>query len=145
MQVNQPIENLLPHRHSMLLIDSLHKEDRINELGEAYQQLTAIARFKRDSLFATKNGIPTIVAMELMAQSFAAMTSFNDRHNQVKSGMLLMVKNLTMSAPYFAFDQAIEIRCQAINDDSPMKMVQCDAMSDSAHASAVLTVIQQAE
>ena len=92
-----PIEELLPHRGDMLLIDRVTAADD--------EGLSAQARVRADAWYADADGnMPAWIGVELMAQTIAAYVGLQQRRlgKPVKIGFLLGTRRYQCSVPAFA-------------------------------------------
>lgn len=99
-----PIEEVLPHRGAMLLLD------RVTEAGA--ERLCAQARACADAWYAdTEGNMPAWIAVELMAQAIAAFVGLEQRRQgkPVKLGFLLGTRRFTCTTPMFAPGSVLDI------------------------------------
>jgi predicted hotdog family 3-hydroxylacyl-ACP dehydratase len=100
-----PIEELLPHRGSLLLIDRIrHAEDG--------RKCVAEYEVRPDSWYADANGaMPAWIGIELMAQTIAACFGVEQRNRggPAKVGLLLGSRRYVSSVPFFERGAVLEI------------------------------------
>ena len=89
-----PLEELLPHRPPMVLIDAVESFD-----AEA-RRLVARVTIGENQLFFDGKGVPNWVAIEYMAQTAAALVGYYDRHvapgQPARPGLLLGTRKLDL-------------------------------------------------
>ena len=96
--------NALPHQPPMRLLDDILSADETH--------LHALVSSPHTSLFASPKGIPSVVAMEYIAQACAAYFAFHaaaeDAHPQ-RPGMLVACRSLTATAAYLPQDAPLHV------------------------------------
>lgn len=97
------IENYVPHRGPMLLLDRLLQADA----ESAVAQVTV----PRDGLFLQDAGMPAWVGVEYMAQTVAAWAGWRalQRQQTVKLGFLLGTRKFQAHCSHFAPDMLLEV------------------------------------
>lgn len=133
-----PIETLLPHEAPMLLLDEALAAD-------ADSARTA-ATPTPDHPFATAQGIPVHVGIELMAQTCGvwagAQAMLED--GPVRLGYLLGTRRFTARTDWFGLGQRLEISARLVFRDQGMGVFDC-RIEDAAGevlAEAQLSVYQ---
>ncbi len=115
-----PIENYVPHRGAMLLLDRL--------LEASEDGAVAQVRVPRDGLFLQDGGMPVWVGLEYMAQTVAAWAGWRalSAGNQVKLGFLLGTRSFQSTVDFFAPDDLLEVRvhCELMGDNG-LGMFDC--------------------
>lgn len=114
-----PIEDILPHRGSMLLLDRVIDADAEN----AWAEYTP----RREAWYADPNGnMPAWIGIELMAQAVAAQVSLLKRREglPLKLGALLGTRRYTSTCSVFLADTPLRIHA---------KMILCDATGLGAY------------
>ncbi|MFN9473061.1 hypothetical protein [Acidovorax sp.] len=108
-----PVENYVPHRGAMLLLDRLLAAD----VDSAVAEVTV----PRGGLFLHDAGMPSWVGMEYMAQTVAAWAGWNAlrKCQAVKIGFLLGSRRYETTQAFFAPGAVLRIR------------VDCDMMGDN--------------
>ena len=99
------VEELIPHRGEMILIDSVQNDDA--------EHLHARARVRRDAWYADNDGnMPAWVGIELMAQAIAAYVGlFRWRQGKpIKMGFLLGARKYSCAVPMFPADAVLDIK-----------------------------------
>lgn len=134
--INCHINELIPHRDGMQLIDG------IKEIGG---KTTAYVDITEQSLFAEDSGIPSWVGLEFMAQGVSAINSYQQikqGFEGAQQGMLLAAKRFYCEQEYFDFGIRLFINAEPLNDSGPMRMYQCTIEAeDKIIAKATLTVM----
>ncbi len=134
-----PIEDLLPHRGTMLLLDRVL----------AYDADTASAEYapRSDAWYADADGnMPAWIGIELMAQTVAAHVGLLKRSAGAppKQGALLGTQRYSAQRPAFAAGAPLRIRTRSIyRDASGLGAYECSiASGDEEVASATLKVYE---
>ncbi|HMB57059.1 MAG TPA: hotdog family protein [Arenimonas sp.] len=98
-----PIEDVVPHRGAMLLVDRLIFCDDDNVVVEA--------DVGAGNQFADDTGVPAWVGIEYMAQAIAAWAGYRAlaRQETVKLGFLLGTRRYTCARSVFAFGLRLRI------------------------------------
>ena len=107
-----PIEDLLPHRATMLLLD------RVLDFGA--QSASAAYTPRRDAWYSDANGdMPAWIGIELMAQTVAVHVGLLRRAEGLprKPGALLGSRRFTSTRPAFAAGGALRIEATMIYAD----------------------------
>ncbi len=102
---NWVLEELVPHAHPMILIDSISEP----EPGG----LTSFVRISEDCPFyQAPFGVPSYVGIEYVAQTVAALAGLKAKRagEEVKIGFLLGTRRLQATEPYFALGSELSIR-----------------------------------
>lgn len=104
-----PVEEILPHRGTMLLLDAV--------LACAEESLTARARVVSDAWYADAQGaMPAWIGIELMAQAIAAHVGLLAMRagNTMRPGVLLGSHRYEMRTPVFARDALLRIEVKEL-------------------------------
>lgn len=140
MNTFPPIEELLPHRGTMLLLDRV-----VDFSSEA---LVAEYSPQPKAWYADDTGsMPGWIGIELMAQAIAAHVALNKRQvgRPLKMGALLGTRSYTMSSPgSFPAGQCLRVHVhESFRDESGLAAYDCRIDSKSqALASATLKVYE---
>jgi predicted hotdog family 3-hydroxylacyl-ACP dehydratase len=138
----QPIEDYVPHRRGLLLIDRVLAADDDSALCE----LTV-----RDGLFADADAtvVPAWVGIEYMAQAIAAWAGVKHaRHgSQPRPGFLLGSRRYLAHVSAFPFGQRlhVSVTCELLGDNG-LGMFECavlDALTGHPQAEARVSVYEQ--
>lgn len=136
------IENYVPHRGVMLLLDRLLSADEDSALAE----VTVL----RDGVFAHDAGMPSWVGMEYMAQTVAAWAGWNAirKGEAVKIGFLLGSRKYEAVQPFFAPGARlrVSVACDLMGDNG-LGMFDCRIhdVHGKEVASARISVFEPAE
>ena len=135
------IENYIPHRAPMRLIDRLVEADDQHALVEA--DVPAQGRFVRDG------AMPTWVGIELMAQAIAAWAGARARRRgePVPLGMLLGTRKLEIRRATLPAGALLRIhaRCELMAANG-LGMFECRVtLGDEEVASALVSVYEPAD
>src|SRR5262245_58586395 len=115
-----PIEEVLPHRGSMLLVDRVLAWDG--------QRVSVSSLPRADAWYADAQGMPSWIGIELMAQAMAAHVGLMARSRQEppKQGLLLGTRAYRATLPHFPFGRRLTVRAQrAVGDDSGIGAYDC--------------------
>jgi predicted hotdog family 3-hydroxylacyl-ACP dehydratase len=115
-----PIEELLPHRYGMLLVDRVVAWDAASA--------TVSASPSADGWYAEAGGMPSRLGIELMAQAIAAHVSVVawSKGEPPKKGVLLGARSYRATQPYFAVGSELIVKAtRAFSDDSGMGAYDC--------------------
>lgn len=98
------IEQLLPHRDPMILIDRLVETDG--------QETICEVTITPQSMFREAAGVPAFVGIEYMAQTIAAHGGYQSylAHEPISIGLLLGTRRLEMHCPFFQLGQILRVR-----------------------------------
>lgn len=122
-----PIENYVPHRSAMLLLDRLLAADDESAVAEV--------TVPRDGLFMHDAGMPSWVGIEYMAQTVAAWAGCRSlqKGRAVQIGFLLGSRRYETAQPFFAPGTrlTISVRCELLGDNG-LSMFDCRIEADGA-------------
>lgn len=107
-EIGWSLEDLLPHRAPMILIDAVRDSD--------FADLEATVRVTEDSLFYTSPmGVPSYVGIEYVAQTVAALAGLRARRHgaDVSLGYLLGARRFVATVPYFSLGSLLIVRVKA--------------------------------
>lgn len=109
-----PIEALIPHRGTMLLLDRIVDFDSEAAVGECTP--------RTDAWYAEGNapGMPAWIGLELMAQTIAAHVSLAKRRQGLapKLGVLLGTRAYRAETAVFAAGQPLRVRVNCLLSDA---------------------------
>jgi predicted hotdog family 3-hydroxylacyl-ACP dehydratase len=103
------IEELLPHRGPMLLIDRVTAADA--------ERLSAQASVNAQAWYADAGGnMPAWIGVELMAQAIAAFVGLEQRRQgkPIKIGFLLGTRKYSCAVPAFARDAVLDVTAHLV-------------------------------
>ena len=115
MKPPPPIEELLPHRYGMLLIE------RVVDWGPS--SATVSASPSADGWYAEAGGMPSRIGIELMAQAIASHVSIVawSKGEPPKKGVLLGARAYRATQPYFPAGSRLTVKAvKAFSDESGM-------------------------
>lgn len=127
MNVFLPIENYVPHRGVMLLLDRLLHADGEGAVAEV--------TVPRDGLFVQDAGMPAWVGLEYMAQTVAAWAGWQALQAQqsVKLGFLLGTRKYQADCSHFAPGAVLHVRVQSeLVGDNGLGMFACEIVQTGA-------------
>ena len=124
-----PLEELLPHRPPMVLIDAVESFD-----AEA-KCLTARVTIGENQLFFTGDGVPNWVAIEYMAQTAAALVGYYDKHvapgQPARPGLLLGTRKLDLKLERFEAGKTYHVVAENAFSDSDAASFVCHIEDDT--------------
>lgn len=132
------LEDLLPHRPPMTLIDEIVSFD------VASRSLTARVTIGRDQLFFDTDGVPNWVAIEYMAQTAAALAGSWDRiespDRPARPGLLLGTRKLDLRLEKFEDGRTYLITAVSAFNDADAASFECTIRTEDGTvvATAVL-------
>lgn len=137
-----PVEDVIAHRGSMLLLDRIVHADAESCVAE-YQP-------RADAWYADAAGhMPAWIGIELMAQTIAAQVGVAKRGLGVppKQGMLLGTRSYKTNCPIFTADQGLRIEARlSFRDEGGLAAYVCQISPAAAPtqvlASAILKVFE---
>ncbi len=139
-----PIETILPHRGTMLLLD------RVSDYTD--ETLTAYASVRADAWYADADGaMPAWIGIELMAQAIAAHVGLLAMRagGKARPGVLLGSRRYEAHIPAFARDAQLRIEAKELlrgHDGQGHGAYECAIHHDSVCcAEAVIKVYQPAD
>ncbi len=119
--LSYPLEELVPHRQPMLLIDELLLFDAETK------SLTAAVTIRPD-------WCESWVAIELMAQSAAALAGLMDKESGYtgvpRPGFLLGTRRLTLNLPRFEVGARYLVKATSIFNDHESASFACEILKD---------------
>jgi len=100
-----PIEQVVPHKHPMILVDALVAYNDIS--AQCRVNITSNSNFYNE----TKQSVPSYVAIEYMAQSIAAFANANekDQGGEVAIGFLVSSRKLKVFISNFTLNMQLNI------------------------------------
>lgn len=129
------IDKLVPHSGKMLLLD------QVLDWGKDW--LRAEVKVDSDSMFFENGGVSTMVAIEYMAQSIAALAGIRAKTagSKVRIGMLLGTRKFSTNAAQFAKGAIIVITVKELFlEENGLAVFQCQADSGKIQVSCNLNV-----
>ncbi|HYG05262.1 MAG TPA: hotdog family protein [Stenotrophomonas sp.] len=127
MSVAYDIEQVIPHRGAMRLIDRLLTFDA--------ESVVAELRVPADALFGDAAGVPAWVGVEYMAQTVAAWAGCRSRARGAEPsiGFLLGTRRYQAETPHFPAGALlrVEARCELLGDNG-LGMFACRILQDDA-------------
>lgn len=123
------IEQVLPHRPPMILIDSLDQYDE--------QSGICSVKISESSLFydADKQAVPSYIGVEYMAQAIAAFAGADalDAGLPVEIGYLLGSRKYQPKTAWFANGSELAIHVERLyEEDSGLRVFQCQIKHNNA-------------
>jgi predicted hotdog family 3-hydroxylacyl-ACP dehydratase len=129
-----PIEQLVPHRPPMILID------RMIEATDT--AMTCEVTITPQTLLIESAGVPAFVGLEYMAQAVAAYGGYKAylAGQPIGLGLLLGTPQLKISCQFFHCGQTLQIQVTHIWGDNELMQFQC-----TIHDALTGVLLQQAE
>ena len=131
------IDELVPHRDTMLLIDEVIDFDD--------EHLTSRVKITKDSEFLNENNeVPAWVGIEYMAQTIAAWAGVHSKiaGKDIKPGYLLGTRKYKPYSSSFPVGSILEISVQKSYQSNELGVFECNITSDRLLAEASLNVYQ---
>ena len=117
------LEDLLPHRPPMVLIDEVESFDFEKK------RLVARVTITEKQLFYTAGGVPNWVAIEYMAQAAAALVGYHDKHLApdlpVRPGLMLGTRKLDLKLARFEAGKTYRIVAENVFNDADAASFAC--------------------
>lgn len=132
-----PIEDLVPHRDGMLLIDRV--------VGAEGETVRSEATIRPDNIFFQRGfGVPAYVGFELMAQTISAYDGLKRRRKgQTPAiGFLLGCRRYAAASKFFTEGQLLKVEVTSLLGEEGMASFECRILADdgSELANAVINV-----
>ena len=134
---HRTIEELLPHRRPMILLDEL--------LAYGDGAAEAALTIRENSLFLEQDGVPAHIGLEYMAQTCGAHAGALalERGEPVKIGLLLGTRQYRAHLPHFRLGERLVIAVSAVYRDREIGSFDCRIeIAGRVAAEAQLTVYQ---
>ena len=117
------LSDLLPHRPPMILIS------RVVSVSENFETLIAEVDINEETMFYDEelNGVPPLVALEYMAQSFGCLSGYTDLcQNEVpRMGFILGSRKLKNNISKFENGKTYQIEVKIAYFDNTFGSVDC--------------------
>ncbi|WP_114395605.1 3-hydroxylacyl-ACP dehydratase [Oleisolibacter albus] len=130
-----PVDMLLPHARTMLLLD------RARCYGDGWAE--AEVRIAEDSLFyEIGRGVPSWVGIEYMAQTVAMYDGIRSQleRKPISLGLLVGTRRFTASSPWFPLGDLLTVRVEQELLDGPAGVFHCRIEGHSVWAECRLNV-----
>ncbi len=146
MYAGKQLEQILPHKYPMVLID------RIVEYDCEKGYLKAAVLINDNSLFFEPklNGVPMWVGIEYMAQAIAALAGIHQKESgnkktEPKIGFIIGSRNYQCKLPVFELGNTLEIRIKELFVDLELAAFECIIeRNNNELATAQINVFQPA-
>ncbi len=138
MTTSVPLEELIPHRPPMVLIDAVESFDA------AAKRLVARVTIGENQLFCTSDGVPNWVAIEYMAQAAAALVGFYDKVTApgapARPGLLLGTRRLDLKLDRFEKGKTYFISAENVFSDDEAASFICSIQDAAGDTVATATL-----
>lgn len=138
MKVPWSVEELLPHRPPMILVDALRDFD------PSAHRVTAEVRVTGASPFCENGSVPNFVAIEYMAQTAGLLAGCSDRFagvtGPVRSGVLLGTRRLELGIDAFEAGHAYVVTAEATFVDADAAAFECRVVDEAGKEVASATL-----
>ncbi len=105
--MNEVLENLIPHKNSMFLLDSISDRSKTN--------FTVQVRINNNSFLCKAQGIPSYCGIEYMAQSIAAYNSLHFKNSGgPQVGFIIGVRDFHSTLLFFEQEALLNIRINPV-------------------------------
>lgn len=138
--VEWTLEDLLPHRPPMVLIDEVESFDA------ASKRLTVRVTITPEQVFYFKGqeGVPNWVAIEYMAQASAALAGCWDKHvapdQPARPGLLLGTRKLELKVAKFNVGQTYHVTAENAFSDADAASFSCTMTDDEGQEVATASL-----
>jgi predicted hotdog family 3-hydroxylacyl-ACP dehydratase len=135
-----PIEDMLPHRGGMLLLDGV--------LSFESKEVAAWATPRQDTWYAEAAGMPNRIGIELMAQAIAAHVCLRYRSEgrPPRPGVLLGSRKYRCAAAHFAFGERLVVRAApSFQDDGGVAAYLCGIERAGAPLATATVMVYEPE
>ena len=118
--VYPPLQDFLPHRPPMLLIDELVHCDE--------HAVTCTATVRVGAPFVVDGRVPALLSLELFAQTVAALHAYlhRDRPPNGQHGKLLGTRELELAVDHFHVGDALTITGHELWHDEQLAQFRCE-------------------
>ena len=138
MTTSVPLEELLPHRPPMVLIDAVESFDA------ATKRLVTRVTIGENQLFCMSDGVPNWVAIEYMAQTAAALVGLYDKVTApdapARPGLLLGTRRLDLKLERFETGKTSRITAENVFNDADAASFDC-RIEDEAGATVATAIL----
>jgi predicted hotdog family 3-hydroxylacyl-ACP dehydratase len=138
MTTSVPLEELIPHRPPMVLIDAVESFDA------AAKRLVARVTIGENQLFCTSDGVPNWVAIEYMAQTAAALVGLYDKVTApgapARPGLLLGTRRLDLKLDRFEMGKTYFISAENVFSDDEAASFICSIQDAAGDTVATATL-----
>ena len=132
------LDDLLPHRPPMVLIDDVESFDA------AAKRLVARVTIREGQLFFTTGGVPNWVAIEYMAQAAAALVGYHDKHLApdlpVRPGLMLGTRKLDLKLARFEAGKTYRVMAEEVFSDADAASFACGIEDEAGVTVATATL-----
>ncbi len=132
------LDDLLPHRPPMVLIDDVESFDA------AAKRLVARVTIREGQLFFTTGGVPNWVAIEYMAQAAAALVGCHDKlvapDQPVRPGLMLGTRKLDLKLARFEAGKTYRIVAEEVFSDADAASFACGIEDEAGVTVATATL-----
>jgi predicted hotdog family 3-hydroxylacyl-ACP dehydratase len=135
MSAHPPIEELVPHRSPMLVLDEVLHYDG--------PHVTCRARVRGDSPFVREGLMPAVMLVEHMAQATAAWLGLRalERGDPIRAGVLAGSRKVELEIDAVEVGDDLEVRVEHIWGEEQLASFSCEILRGGVRvASAVLNV-----
>ena len=138
MTTSVPLEELIPHRPPMVLIDAVESFDA------AAKRLVARVTIGANQLFSGPDGVPNWVAIEYMAQTAAALVGLYDKVTApgapARPGLLLGTRRLDLKLDRFEMGKSYRITAENVFSDADAASFACSIEDETGETVATATL-----
>ncbi|HET9989016.1 MAG TPA: hypothetical protein VFQ65_10850 [Kofleriaceae bacterium] len=124
MTTFRPIEDYLPHRPPMLLIDELVEVSDVRAVVRA--------TIKPDCVFARDGIVHPAAMIEFMAQCCAIMSAVRPSDKGPRLGFMISCREVDLLVDSFAVGDKLELTADKIHGQEPLAVFGCTVVRDGA-------------
>ena len=119
MSALPPIEQLLPHRPPMLLVDEVVEHEGL--------RVVCRTTIREDMPFVREGEVPVLLALELFAQSACSLVALlaSRGGRALRSGAILGSRHVALHADVLRVGDVLEIRCEEKMAIGMTAQIQC--------------------
>lgn len=142
MLEGKALEEVLPHKKPMMLLDKVLDYDLLQK------KLTAEVEITKETLFyeLASKGVPMWLGIEYMAQAIAALAGISQtkqKHEEPKIGFIIGTRSYHCSVPFFLEGDKLLIKVKELFVDTELAAFECIiTRNDIELAKAQINVFQ---
>jgi len=136
MNINYTLEEILPHRSPMILLDQIIECDE--------HSLTAILEIREDNLFLNLHKqVPVWIGLEYMAQAIGAYMGImrKEQKQDIKIGFLLGTRCYETSTAFFKLGTKLYIKAYKLYQEGPVGSFDCCIEDDRENILATAKIV----
>lgn len=128
-----PLDELVPHRAPALLLQRL--------IARTEDGLAAVAAVPRDSPFIRHGRAPALLALEMAAQSAAALEALAGHEGPPRLGYLVGIRGATLPHAWLPIQTPLRVEVRRAGSVPPLAVFDLTVAGDSIYATGTLSVL----